>query len=327
VALQGQGSAAGSLGSGGTGTQGDEMPWAEAEVICGQAPLSSISQLSVSNLAVTGQINVLGNVVANYLIGNGSQLTGVLPATANININGNLTGSYANVANVIAVAGNVVNLNVTGNLAMTSNARIFSHQQQFMWNGSVFGSPNIAGNNIVTATAQGTNGGYLGPVGGWGFTSSTNQFSSLAWNSGFDFTKDFRVDTSVYSSANAGTIWISVGGSNNGGTNPPSAVNNGALTSAFNLTQTSYSTTYYNGNVLNTTSSLHYANAIWVPLSLTVQSVVGKRYLTVYSASGAVEACADVSTWVPSGSYLVIGGNTTAVTSSQYLNNVRLSYL
>jgi hypothetical protein len=318
------------------------MPWAEAEVICGQAPLSSISQLSVSNLYATGQVNVLGNVVANYLIGNGSLLTGVLPAIGNLNINGNLIGSYANVANIIAVAGNVGNVrflggnvaisgqvNVLGNIVMESNARIFSRQTQFMWNGSLFGFPNIAGNNIITATVQGTNGAYLGPVGGWNFTttSSTNQYGSLAWSTGFDFTKDFRVDTSVYSTANAGTIWISVGGSTNGGTNPPSSVVNGALTSAFNLQQTSYSTTYYNGNVLNTTNSLHYANAIWVPLSLTVQSVVGKRYLTVYSYGGAVEACADVSSWVPTGSYLVIGGNTTAVTSSQYLNNVRLSYL
>jgi hypothetical protein len=272
---------------------------------------------------------VLGNIVANYLIGNGSQLTGVLPAAANIDIGGNLIGSYANVANIIAVGGNVGTLNVTGNLTMVSNARIFSRQQQFMWNGTLFGFPNVAGNNIVTATVQGTNGAYLGPVGGWNFTttSSTNQYGSLAWSTGFDFTKDFRVDTSVYSSANAGTMWISVGGSTNGGTNPPSSVVNGALTSAFNLTQTSYGTIYYNGNVLNTTNSLHYANAVWVPLSLTVQSVVGKRYLTVYSYGGAVEACADVSTWIPTGSFLVIGGNTTAVTCSQYLNNVRLSYL
>jgi hypothetical protein len=421
VALQGQGSAAGSLGSGGTGTQGDEMPWAEAEVICGQAPLSSISQLSVSNLSVSGQVNVLGNVVAPYFIGNGSQLAGMstssifngnsnvmvlnngnvamtvagvanvfnlmnsgltingniiatggnvgntrflggnvavsgqvnvlgnvvapffvgngsqligitssaLPATINIDINGNHIGSYANVANVIAGAGNIGTLNVNGNLTMVSNARIFSHQQQFMWTGSVFGFPNIAGNNIVTATVQGTNGSYFGAPAGWGFTSSssTNQYGSLAWNLGFDFTKDFRVDTSVFFSANAGVLWISAGGSTNGGTSTPSTINNGSLTCAVKLDPTATATIYSNATVLNTSTTLHFANNAWIPLSMVVQNVAGKRYISMLSYGGAIETCADVSTWVPSGSFLVVGGNTAAIAGSQYMNNIRLTYL
>jgi hypothetical protein len=68
------------------------------------------------NIAASGQVNVLGNVVAGYFVGNGSQLTGmyVLPAVASIDINGNHIGAYANVTTVIATSGNIGNVNITG---------------------------------------------------------------------------------------------------------------------------------------------------------------------------------------------------------------------
>ena len=75
------------------------------------------------NVAVSGQINSLGNVVAPFFIGNGSQLTGVtatLPLTANLDIRGNVIGSFANVANIIAVEGNVGNTRfLGGNVAVS----------------------------------------------------------------------------------------------------------------------------------------------------------------------------------------------------------------
>jgi alpha-tubulin suppressor-like RCC1 family protein len=49
--------------------------------------------------------NTTGNVTADYFIGNGSLLTGInaaaLPGTANIDIRGNVIGTYANVTNVV----------------------------------------------------------------------------------------------------------------------------------------------------------------------------------------------------------------------------------
>jgi hypothetical protein len=75
------------------------------------------------NVAVSGQINTLGNVVAPFFIGNGSRLTGVtatLPLTANLDIGGNVFGAFANVANIIAVQGNVGNTRfLGGNVAVS----------------------------------------------------------------------------------------------------------------------------------------------------------------------------------------------------------------
>ncbi|AGE53426.1 Chlorovirus glycoprotein repeat domain-containing protein, partial [Acanthocystis turfacea Chlorella virus GM0701.1] len=75
---------------------------------------------NVSNIiAASGNIaNVRfaqdGNVTARFYFGNGSQLTGVtstLPGTANLDIlNGNITGSFANVSNIIAASGNIANV-------------------------------------------------------------------------------------------------------------------------------------------------------------------------------------------------------------------------
>ena len=83
------------------------------------------------NVAVSGQVNVLGNVVATYFIGNGSQLTGVtstLPTVANLDVRGNVIGSYANVSRLVVNTisdGNVViaggNISASGQINAIGN--------------------------------------------------------------------------------------------------------------------------------------------------------------------------------------------------------------
>jgi hypothetical protein len=76
-------------------------------------------RMSKGNVSVRGQVNVVGNVAAGYFIGSGELLTGILtklPAIANIDIKGNLTGS-----NVTATVGNVGGVlmeqgNITANI-------------------------------------------------------------------------------------------------------------------------------------------------------------------------------------------------------------------
>jgi cytoskeletal protein CcmA (bactofilin family) len=77
------------------------------------------TQFLGGNVAVSGQVNVLGNVVGQYFVGNGSQLTGLLsglPATANIDIRGNVTApGNVVVAGQVNVTGNVVGQYFVGN--------------------------------------------------------------------------------------------------------------------------------------------------------------------------------------------------------------------
>jgi hypothetical protein len=94
-----------------------------ANVIAEQGNVGNVRMVG-GNIEVSGQINTLGNVVAPFFIGNGSQLTGItgfaLPSTANIDINGNVIGAFANVVDVIADQGNVGNVRMVGGNVVAS---------------------------------------------------------------------------------------------------------------------------------------------------------------------------------------------------------------
>ncbi|AGE59090.1 Chlorovirus glycoprotein repeat domain-containing protein [Paramecium bursaria Chlorella virus OR0704.2.2] len=83
------------------------------------------------NVAVAGQVNALGNIVAPFFIGNGSQLTGLLtslPLVANIDIAGNVIGSYSNVIDIYAFAGNIGNVLITdGNIAASGQVNVLGN--------------------------------------------------------------------------------------------------------------------------------------------------------------------------------------------------------
>jgi alpha-tubulin suppressor-like RCC1 family protein/cytoskeletal protein CcmA (bactofilin family) len=74
------------------------------------------------NIVVSGQVNVVGNVLGNYFFGNGALLEGILtslPSTANINIVGNVTApGNIIVSGQVNAVGNVVGAYFRGNGAL-----------------------------------------------------------------------------------------------------------------------------------------------------------------------------------------------------------------
>ena len=95
------------------------------------------------NVAVSGQVNALGNIVAPFFVGNGSLLTGieqyVLPGSANIDIAGNVIGSFANVVTLLGTTGNVGNVRmVGGNVAVSGQVNALGNVVApfFIGNGS-----------------------------------------------------------------------------------------------------------------------------------------------------------------------------------------------
>jgi hypothetical protein len=110
------------------------------------------------NIATSGQINALGNVVAPFFIGNGSQLTGItatLPGTGSIDITGNVIGVFANVANIIAVQGNVGNVRMLGgNVAISGQVNALGNvvAPYFIGNGALLtGLTNTANARYLSA--------------------------------------------------------------------------------------------------------------------------------------------------------------------------------
>ncbi len=124
--------------------------------------------IGTGNITIAN-INANGNVTANYLIGNGSQLTGITATTANFaNYAGNVTvSSQPNITSV----GTLLNLNTSGNVTATANiigANVTANQFFNALNANITGTTNLSG--AVTVTNTGT----ITSLGNVNFTSAPN---------------------------------------------------------------------------------------------------------------------------------------------------------
>jgi len=104
--------------------------------------------IGTGNITIAS-INANGNITANYLIGNGSQLTGITATTANFaNFAGNVTvSSQPNITSV----GTLVSLSVAGNVT-AGNANLGNSVVANFFTGRFYGNANTAG--TVTTNAQ-----------------------------------------------------------------------------------------------------------------------------------------------------------------------------
>jgi hypothetical protein len=125
----------------------------------GTANVLVVSSVSAN---ITGTLGVSGNITGSYILGNGSQLTGIdatsiQSGTSNAKVsttNGNITMSVAGTSNVVVVASTGVS--ITGDLSVTGNATL---------------SGNILGDRVQNGTTsfdiQTQNGNANISVGGF----------------------------------------------------------------------------------------------------------------------------------------------------------------
>jgi hypothetical protein len=114
------------------------------------------TDLSVNgNVTVLGQVNVIGNVVGGYLIGDGSLLSGVGTSdNANISIRGNVFAS----GNVDATNVSTTNLLVNGNAIVTGQVNISGNVviggRYFIGNGALLEGVGISGSANLNITGN-----------------------------------------------------------------------------------------------------------------------------------------------------------------------------
>ena len=115
--------------------------------------VSATGNVIGGNVVVSGQVTAAGNVAANYFIGNGSLLTGLVASNVNANT---LVGSTlsANVLNsTLQTVGNLLFVNVNGNVTTTG---------RFIGSGA--GLTGIPGANVTGAVANATYATSAGTV-------------------------------------------------------------------------------------------------------------------------------------------------------------------
>jgi hypothetical protein len=135
-----------------------------AGIVTASAQPNITSVGTLTTVRSTGLISTTGNVTGNYIIGNGSQLTGVIAKNANANslIGNSLSGNvlYSSLRSV----GVLSNLSATGNIT-TTGYFIGTFQ------GNITGNLTVPGSNTQVIY---NNNGNAGASAGFTFNSASN---------------------------------------------------------------------------------------------------------------------------------------------------------
>ncbi|AGE55877.1 Chlorovirus glycoprotein repeat domain-containing protein [Acanthocystis turfacea Chlorella virus MO0605SPH] len=147
------------------------------------------------NIAVSGQVNVSGNIVTNnHFLGNFANIANVrflggnVAASGQVNVSGNIVtndhflGNFANIANVRFLGGNVAasgQVNVSGNMVVASNG---------IMSGLYLSSAGTAtsNNNIFFSSTGNINDNNVNAIG---WNGSQVRHSTIGGSSGYTFTQ------------------------------------------------------------------------------------------------------------------------------------------
>jgi hypothetical protein len=146
--------------------------------------IESNSNISANNMSITGNANITGNISANYISGNGANITGVVATSAdkltngNTTVqtysNGNVTFNIANTANGNVAVANVVVVSISG-IDITGNINATGNINGANINGNITG--NISGNITIPGPTTGVvinDGGNANSSNGFTFVSGSN---------------------------------------------------------------------------------------------------------------------------------------------------------
>jgi hypothetical protein len=101
------------------GTSNVSIPIANGNINLSVGNTSNIAVFSTSGGAITGNVTATGNITGNYIIGNGSQLTGVIATgigvLPSLSVTGTITTGNLSTGGLVSAAGNITGNYVNGN--------------------------------------------------------------------------------------------------------------------------------------------------------------------------------------------------------------------
>jgi hypothetical protein len=296
----------------------------------------------VSNIG----ISAVGNITGDYFVGNGALLTGLY---ANANAVAYLA---SNAAVPITTQGNVTAPYFIGDGASLTNTYPI---ERLNWNTWVNGSNTaVTMYDGVSVTSTGLTGVTAAAANNYGYQltdGNTGSVGSMYWQlpaGGWDGARPIAVKgsfaaTGPATGAGAGDgPFIQFGGSTysigpaapNAGISvwvcwytgtPKIDVHNGSTqilsvplnNPSFNIN----STTVYQNGLLGVGNT----NTNWYDLEVIVKPYGVKKYLEV-RINGSMALQADVSTWIPTGTYVTVGARSGLATSYQYCRAVAVTW-
>lgn len=204
------------------------------------------------------------------------------------------------------------------------------------WEASAMGDPT-SNQPISNASFIGNAGAsFISAQSGVKFTSSgnTNVEGAIEWNvAGFDFTnRDFELRLTTYQSGvndtHADGIWFGVGGSASFSSGANTV--NGGLTFVYN-TFSGNNNTQFRINGSNVGNIVAYQDNmvfedVWLETRMVVKTQGAKRYAFIFRGSETINGL-DITSWVPGGTYIFVGGRNGAVTGDHWCRSMFLQYL
>jgi hypothetical protein len=254
------------------------------------ANISNVIVVSTTGQYVTGVVSATGNIRGSYILGNGSQLTG-LPATYT---NSNVTALLSNFgSNSISSTGNVTSANVNG--------------------GSIYSTGNVNASQQISATGNITTSGYfLGSFIGNMVATISNlpgPSGAVIYNNG----SGNAAGTTGLVFDNSGPNVLTVLGSYSATSNvvAGNVLTSGLISATGNITGDNViGGNLYTAGVVSATGNVRGGNLNTVGLVTATGNVIGGNILT----GGLISATGNITGGNLSiGSQINIGGNMSAL--------------
>lgn len=169
--------------------------------------ISATGNVTGGNLRTSGLVSATGNITGNFILGNGSQLTGIITSVSNV-VNG---GSNLNIA--------TANANVTISVSTVGNVAVFSPTGvNVSGTMSVSGNVNIANISIVntTFTSTDSNGNLILFAGSGGIGIPAGNTSQRPVSPSIGVTRFNTITNSIETWD--GAAWVTSGNSITPGT-------------------------------------------------------------------------------------------------------------
>ena len=312
-----------------------------ANVLTGNAGanLSTTGNVIGGNILTSGLVSATGNITGNFIIGNGSQLTGLPAGYANSNAaayfsSGTVSTNILTTA-AISATGNVTGGNVLTGGLISATGNVFGGNALFSGNLTVNGNVTYINSNVVTINdlainlannaanvAQVNNGGIeLGPQGSPFVTFLYNN-SANTWTSSVGLSAVGNIAGGNLSGTNISGTLTTASQTNITAVGTLTSLNSGAISSSGNVTGANFLT----AGLVSATGNVDAGNVKTAGLISATGAVTGSQFNgSGAGLTGIPNSALSNSAVTVNGTSISLGGSGTVTANAATLTGTTLN--